>query len=214
MRDDQTGTFWQQISGRAISGPLAGTQLELVYSDELTFALWRSEVAGRGTVLKPVARYAHDYETRDWDVRMAKVRTVLDFPNSGLKSRDLILGINAFGASRAYPVQRILAAKLVEDRLGGEPILLVLGPDNKSIRVFQAGLHSGHQAPDYYRKTGPDTQLTNGPLFMDSDGSEWNFSGCAVSGKSKGSCLTPLPAVKDYWFDWRNYHPATTIFRR
>ncbi len=38
MRDDQTGTFWQQISGRAISGPLAGLQLEPVYSDEVTFA--------------------------------------------------------------------------------------------------------------------------------------------------------------------------------
>jgi hypothetical protein len=43
MRDEETGTFWQQISGRAISGPLNGSQLEPVHSDELTFALWRSE---------------------------------------------------------------------------------------------------------------------------------------------------------------------------
>ena len=43
MRDEQTGSFWQQITGRAISGPLAGTSLRLVPSDELTFALWKSE---------------------------------------------------------------------------------------------------------------------------------------------------------------------------
>jgi hypothetical protein len=22
----------------------------------------------------------------------------------------------------------------------------------------------------------------------------------------------PLPAMKDYWFDWRTYHPRTTVY--
>jgi hypothetical protein len=198
MRDEETGTFWQQISGRAISGPLAGSQLEPVHSDELTFALWHSE-APQGKVLKPVPKFASEYETKDWDVRMAKERTVLDFPNSGLRSRDLVFGIEAFGASRAYPVERIFAAKVIEDRLGGEPILIVAGQDGKSIRVFQA-------KAEFYRA---------GDVLMDAEtGSDWNFSGCAVRGKLAGKCLPPVNALKDYWFDWRNYHPDTTIFKR
>lgn len=220
MRDDQTGTFWQQISGRAVSGPLAGSELEFVPSDELTFALWRAEASG-GTVLKPVERYAYLYAGKDWDIQMRQARTVLDFPNTGLKSRDLILGVDAFGVSRAYPVERILSAKLIEDRLGSEPVIVVLGPDNKSIRVFQARLHAGEPAPDYYRENGSveahdqNSSLANQPLYMDSaTGSEWSFSGCAVNGKLKGKCLEPLSAIKDYWFDWRNYHAETTIFRR
>ena len=40
-------------------------------------------------------------------------------------------------------------------------------------------------------------------------GSEWNFQGCAISGKAKGACLEPVPMLKDYWFDWRNYNPKT-----
>ena len=139
MRDDQTGTFWQQVSGLAISGPLTGSRLEPVHSDELTFALWRGE-APDGTVLKPLAKDAGDYETKDWEVHIGRARTVLNFPNSGLPSREIVFGVDAFGASRAYPVARILAAKLVEDRLGSEPILLVVGPDAKSIRAFQARL--------------------------------------------------------------------------
>jgi hypothetical protein len=222
MRDDQTGTFWQQISGRAISGPLAGLQLDPVYSDELTFALWRAEAPG-GTVLKPLPKDAGDYEIKDWDIRMAKARTVLNFPHSGLQSRDLVLGVDAFGQSRAYLVTRILSAKVVEDRLGGQPILLVAGSDSKSIRVFEARLPGERTAPEYYGMN--NTVAKNGralsaaaaslPLFMDSEtGSEWNFSGCAVSGKRSGSCLPSVYALRDYWFDWRNYHPATTIFRR
>ncbi len=134
---------------------------------------------------------------------------MLDFPNSGLKSRDLVLGVAAFGASRAYPVTRIFTAKLIEDRLGGEPILILVGPDKKSIRVFQARLPGQATAPDYYARTD------GAGLFMDSEtGSEWNFGGCAVSGKRVGACLSPVYSLKDYWFDWRNYHPGTTIFHR
>ncbi len=48
---------------------------------------------------------------------------------------------------------------------------------------------------------------------MDSvSGSEWNFQGCAVAGSEKGKCLARVDAIKDYWFDWRNYNPDTTVF--
>ena len=43
MRDEETGTYWQQINGAAVSGPLAGRVLKLIPSDELTFALWKTE---------------------------------------------------------------------------------------------------------------------------------------------------------------------------
>ncbi len=220
MRDDQTGTFWQQISGHAISGPLTGWQLEFVQTDELTFALWRSE-AREGTVLKPLAQYQGNYASKDWEVKMAKARTVVDFPNTSLASRDIVLGVNAFGNTRAYPLQRILSEKLIEDRLGEEPIIVVVGPDEKSVRVFRARLPNGKEAPDYYRKDAEAAAahalkavLPNQSLFMDSStGSEWSFAGCAVDGKLKGWCLQPISAIKDYWFNWRNYHPDTTIFR-
>ncbi len=201
--------YWQQISGRAIAGPLAGSQLELVYSDELTFGLWRRE-APDGTVLKPVARYAGEYEAKDWETRMAKVPTVLDFPRTELSSRDLILGINGGRQSRAYPVTRILSEKLIEDRLDGHAILVVTGPDDESIRVFTVNEPVAAEAGEFYRQID-----ASGALLTDSGtGSGWDFSGCAISGKLAGTCLTRHPAVKDYWFDWRNYHPDTSVFRR
>ena len=43
MRDEETGTWWQQISGKAIFGKLKGATLELVVSDELSFGLWKQE---------------------------------------------------------------------------------------------------------------------------------------------------------------------------
>lgn len=43
--------------------------------------------------------------------------------------------------------------------------------------------------------------------------SQWNFQGCAISGPAQGQCLDRLPALKDYWFDWRNYHRETTVYK-
>jgi hypothetical protein len=212
MRDDQTGTYWQQISGLAISGPLKGTQLALVLSDELTFATWKSENP-EGTVLNDVPEFVTGYAKKDWDVRMKRTPTVIDFPEHSLKARDLMLGIQANGASRAFLLDRVLKEKLVKDRVGSEPVVLVVGPDDQSVRVFCARIPEVPGITEFYRVTGTQPGDPAGALFMDdTTGSHWNFQGCAIAGKAKGTCLQQLPAVKDYWFDWRNYNPKTTVY--
>ena len=136
MRDEETGTYWQQISGLAISGPLKGRQLTLVPSDELNFATWRSEQP-EGTVLNDLPKYVSEYAKQDWDVRMKRVSTVMQFAEHGMKARDLMLGIQAFGASRAFLYDSVLKEKLVKDHVGSEPVVLVVAEDNQSVRVFR-----------------------------------------------------------------------------
>ena len=62
MRDQETGTYWQQINGAAVSGPLAGRVLKLIPSDELTLAFWKNEQP-HGTVFKDVSAYASKYSS-------------------------------------------------------------------------------------------------------------------------------------------------------
>jgi hypothetical protein len=208
MRDEETGTYWQQISGDAIAGPLAGRHLTLVLSDELNFATWRTEQP-QGAVLQDVPAYASGYARKDWDVRMRRAPVVIDFPGQGRKARDLMLGIESAGASRAFLYDRVIPEKLVKDHIGSEPLLLVVGPDNTSVRAFRDRIPGVDGAPDFYRVTD---QQSPGLLMDAATGSRWNFQGCAVSGKSAGKCLEQIPMLKDYWFDWRNYHPQTTVW--
>ena len=204
MRDEETGTYWQQISGKAIAGPMSGRQLKSIHSDELTFGEWKSEEP-QGTVLQDLRKYAGEYAPVDWDVRMKRAATVIDFHEHGLKARDLMLGIQAFGASRAFPYEQVVREKLVKDNVGGEPVLLVVGPDGQSVRAFRDRIPGVAGAPDFYRKP-------EGGLMDAATGSEWNFQGCGVSGKAKGLCLEPVEVLRDYWFDWRKYNPQTTIY--
>jgi hypothetical protein len=210
MRDEETGTFWQQVSGKAISGPLRGQQLKLVLSDELSFSTWNAEEP-EGTVLRSMSQYAADYETKDWDVRMARTASVIQFREKGMQPRDLILGIQTPDASRAFIYTQVIREKLVKSRVGAEPVLLVTGPDDQSVRAFRDRIPRTDAEPDFYRIPGnkPGVLMIDAPT-----GSEWNFQGCAVSGKAKGVCLERIPMVKDYWFDWRNNNPQTTIWRQ
>ena len=226
MRDDQTGSYWQQITGAAVSGPLRGRRLTLVPSDELSFGLWAAEEPN-GTVLKNVNKYAADYAKKDWEVTILKEPTVLSFadPARSLKPRSLMLGIRAFGASRAFPYDTVVKEKLVMDRVGSESLVLLVGPDGQSVRVFHDRIPGVDQPSAFYR-TLDDAQshpadpawlkqAAAAPLMMDeATASRWNFEGCAVSGKVAGSCLEPVDVIKDFWFDWRNYNPDTTVYAR
>jgi hypothetical protein len=214
MRDEQSGTIWQQTTGLAIFGPLKGTQLEQLHSDELTFALWRGEQP-TGLVLRPNAEFASEYESKQWEQHIAKYRSVIDTSRTGIAPRELMIGVSTSGTSKAYPLQLVLAEKLIQDRIGPDRVLLLVGPDNISIRAFrtQAGGANTQNSSTFIRQGEGGAQSSERLLIDTETGSAWNFQGCAVAGKLTGQCLEPLDATKDYWFDWLNYHPSTAVYR-
>jgi hypothetical protein len=206
MRDKETGSWWQQITGKAIYGPMKGASLDLVLSDELTFDEWRSEFAA-GKVLAPIAKFKKEYDP-NWEPDVAKLPVVISFPGTELKSRDVVIGLTIGDTARAYPWDNFAKQSPVVDRVNGTPLLLVLGPDGKSFRVFVARI--GGQDAEFFLQSNTDP--TQWSLLDTTTNSQWNFQGCAVSGAVQGKCLDRVPALKDYWFDWRNYHHDTSVY--
>jgi hypothetical protein len=184
MRDAQTGTYWQQVSGIAISGPLRGKP--------------------EGTVLNDVAGFVSEYAKKDWDRRMKKQPTVIRHTRAGMAQREIVLGLQEGGATCAFVYDAVLKAKLVQDNVGTQRVLLVVSADNASVRAFRIP-----SSQDFYRL--PEGSV----LLIDAQtGSKWNFQGCAVEGPSKGQCLQRANMHKDFWFDWREYHAETTVFNK
>src|SRR6185436_7318699 len=75
MRDEATGSWWQQVSGESIQGPWRGRHLDAQAWDELTFEEFRQEHP-RGLVLQGEADLAGDYAEEDWEDRMQDAPTV------------------------------------------------------------------------------------------------------------------------------------------
>ena len=205
MRDRETGSWWQQVTGLAISGPLSGATLELSPYDELTFGLWKSE-SPHGLVLAPVAGREKDYDN-DWEKEVAKYPVPVSFPGQGLKDRDVILGIEMGGQARAFPLQTVLKHSPVEDKIAGAPVVLVAWQDGTSVRAFRPQWNGAEI--ELYR----DSQSVEWRL-IDSQGNAWNFEGCAVTGPASGQCLERINFLKDFWFDWKIYHPQSTAYSR
>jgi Protein of unknown function (DUF3179) len=118
-----------------------------------------------------------------------------------------MIGVTVAGQSKAYPIEAILAAKLIQDRIEGSPVVVVVGPDGASIRAFETGMEEDGTRLTFAGGEG-ETAMRDAQT-----GSAWNFQGCAVEGKLAGQCLKEIDAHKDYWFDWMNHHPRSAVFK-
>ncbi len=206
MRDEETGTFWQQVSGEAIFGPLKGEKLRPVVHDEVTFGLWKQEQQN-GRVLKPDSSLpATKYAPANWEERMAKVPVATQSLDKTIEPRTLVVGVSLGNASKAYPLDVLAKQSPVVDEIGGAPIVLMVARDGKSVRAFESVVDG--RTLEILQKTD-----SSDLLFVDTQtGSEWDFSGKAIRGQMSGRQLRQISVLKDYWFDWKNYHPATTIY--
>src|SRR5204863_7102277 len=134
-----------------------------------------------GRVLRPDPRHQDDYESRNWERRMKRVRTVTPVSaGDPLRPRSVVIGVTIDGQSKAYPFATVRAHTVVLDTLGRVPIAIVVAEDHSSVRVFDRRLDG--RALELLAE--PDTE----PLrLLDAEtGTEWDFSGTARSGPLAG----------------------------
>ncbi len=206
MRDEETGSWWQQVSGEAIQGKLKGAKLENVAMDELTFAVWKRENPN-GRVLRPDAKIlaANKYESADWENEVGKMPVRIgDKLDKTLEPRALIVGVSINNRTKAYPFSALEKQSPILDSVGGTEIVILLGADRKSVRAFERKVDG--KTLEFFVK--PDSSE-----IVDAEtGSVWDFSGKAMSGELAGKQLRPIQVLKDYWFDWKNYNPETQLY--
>jgi hypothetical protein len=208
MRDKETGSWWQQVTGEAIQGPLKGQRLRPVFHDELTFGLWKQEKP-QGRVLRPDEQIAQagKYAPANWEERMAKVPVTTSVAlDKSLEPRTLVVGLAVNGVAKAYPFEAVVKQSLILDELDTIPIFLVMGTDKKSVRSFERVVDG--RTLEFFVKPNAGALV----LVDAETGSEWNFTGRAISGPLSGKQLKKVAVLNDYWFDWHAYHPKTAVY--
>jgi hypothetical protein len=208
MRDEETGSWWQQVTGEAIQGPLKGQMLRPVFHDELTFGLWKQEKP-EGRVLRPDAQIAQagKYAPANWEERMTKVPVATSVAISKtLEPRTLVVGLTINGVSKAYPFDAVVKQSLILDDVGRVPIFIAVGDDKRSVRVFESRVDG--RKLEFFVK--PNTALLT--LVDAETGSEWDFTGKGTKGLLNGRQLQKVAILNDYWFDWMTYNPKTQVY--
>ena len=207
MQDEETGSWWQQITGEAIYGSSKGQRLKLVPHDELSFSLWQKEHPD-GRVLIPDDSKPWKQFSEDWEEHTAKMPVLAALnPDTRLSARTQIVGIKIGPIAKAYPLSTIQEQNPVLDYVADTPVIIVVAEDKKSVRAFERRM-DGREL-EFFAK--PDSQVLR--LVDAQTGSDWDFTGKAISGQYAGRKLKQIDLLNDYWFDWKAYNPDTVIYR-
>jgi len=205
MVDRNTGSYWWQVPGQAIVGPLTGTQLTTLPSRVATWSDW-VENNPSTLVLSRDTGFGIDY-SRD---PFASIDEFLDsgqfaFPvgddarDPRLPASALVVGVSLIGTTHAYPVEG--AEEPINDVVAGHPIVVFPGTSGASV-------YSATVDGDIL-----EFELRDGDFVDAATGSVWSADGEAVSGTLAGTSLERVPSRTTFWFAMVGAFPDLTLVR-
>jgi len=106
-------------------------------------------------------------------------------------------------ASKAYDWNQLVKTTVINDSLGGLPIMLTLENDTASFHVYNRVVNG----TSLIFKSTSNNELTD-----NSTHSTWNMDGLCINGTLKGKQLSTVQAYQEFWHSWRNFHPNTTRY--
>jgi hypothetical protein len=123
----------------------------------------------------------------------------------------IVVGVEINGEARAYPIPVLNWHELVNDTLGGQPILVSYCPLCGTALVFNRSMDGRTHS------FGVSGLLYRSDLLLYDQATEslWSqISSRAVSGPRAGSRLRVLRSQLTRWGEWRARHPGTTVLSR
>lgn len=209
MYDHQTNTLWSQLLGQSLRGAFRRRYLELLPSVLAPWGEWQkmypntrilsAEKMGQNpnAIFDPYAGYYTSAFPGITGVEQADTR---------LKPKDLIIGIQAGKYVRAYSLETLRRASLINDQLGATPLLLVYDADLGTALVYQREL-DGQQLSFKW-----DAQTNY--LQDEQTASLWNpQTASAIKGPLTGKQLSRLISPLVFWFAWADIHPDTELYQ-
>lgn len=210
FKDRQTGSRWQQSTLEAISGPLKGTHLKL-YPFLLTrWSEWH-RLHPDTLVLKPLPGYAERLATMNKIVDQGVLGMAGPAPRGAfsrdtrLHPRETIIGLDAGGESKAYPMSVLQRMRVVNDTVGGVPVLIVHQPASDTTTAFVA--EADGRRLEFRAADSEASRLTDLETH-----STWNAYGECIKGRMKGTRLKRLILEPEFWFAWSEFHPKTLLY--
>jgi hypothetical protein len=215
LYDAETESLWSQLLATAIRGPHTGTELAVRPSTLTTWRAWREAHPDTDVLLPPPRSGTVVGEVRfnyDIDIYGRRRRVQERFPDYGplgdldwsdtrLRRRTVVLGVATEGGTRAYPRDRVRNDWPVNDTVGYLPVVVATGADDTPVAYER-------------RIGGTRLRFTRDGDSLRAGGSRWDvLTGAAVDGPYDGTELRRAPGDGPlYWAAWLQFHPETTVW--
>jgi hypothetical protein len=204
MYDRQTESYWSQLLGEAVAGPMVGTKLEFLPSWMMTWEEWKTLHPDTVALDKGGRRGGRDSYDGYYASGQAGVigRT---FADDRLYAKEFVVGVELEDSTIAYPFSA----------LNEEPVINDLVAENELLVVFD--VHQGTGLVFDRRVDGRLLTFDQGGEEMtvrdQETGTIWDaFSGEALEGPLAGEQLDRVKSTIVFWFGWVDFHPDTLIY--
>ncbi len=220
MYDRQTESWWQQFTGRAIVGELAGSVLRQIPSAIVAFAELRSTYPA-ARVLSRETGYRRPYGRnpyRGYDRIEDRPFLFFDPLDPRLPPMERVLAVTAGERSRLYPFRQLAATPVINDQVGDLAVVVVSREGTLSV-LDTALIREARTVPAavaYRRALAGRTltfELRDGAIVDRETGSRWSLLGVALAGPLAGQRLEPAPGGVHFAFAWLAFNPAAEIYR-
>ena len=125
---------------------------------------------------------------------------------------DLIVGyVDDDGGAWAYPVRILNSREIVNDELGGQPLVITYCPLCGSGVVFSRELDG-----ELITLSNTSALFENDMVMVDRETGSywWQVAGEAIVGPLTGSFMETLPAQTTSWESWVSQYPDTAVMAR
>lgn len=216
MWDNESTSLWQQVTGEGIVGRFAGTELEVVTSAIVSFGDFVERFPDGSSLVGPGSA-RNGYGINPYAGYSSSPGPIGGFfsgePDPRRDALERVVGVAAGGVNAAYPFAELEEVAVVNDDVGGVPVVVFWGGntvdalDQGSItdsRVVGTGIA--------FDRTVDGQELTfssdGDDLFVDAEtGTTWTLLGVAVDGPLAGSTLELVDHRNEFWFAWARFFP-------
>ncbi|MDT8392907.1 MAG: DUF3179 domain-containing protein [Bacteroidales bacterium] len=220
MWDRQTQSWWQQLTGEALVGKLAGARLNLVSSMLISLEEF-FETYPEGKILSTETGHFSEYGSNPYTgydaLTNEQPRLFKGEVDPRLPAMERVIDIQIESEYKIYPLSSFEKTDVINDQFKDTPV--VLFHTSKTVSVVDKKNIAESKQVGSVTVFSP---LVEGELlhfekrengFRDMQtGSEWNIAGKCISGIHKGKSLTPIPHGNHFAFAWLAFHPESDIF--
>jgi hypothetical protein len=203
MYDRQTDSLWAQLLGEAVEGPMKGTKLEFIPAVHTTWTDWKARHPDTLALVKGYSGAYSGYRDYFGSDRAGVLGEFVD--DDRLYIKEFVIGVEQGGEAVAYPFGVLNEQPLVNDQVGGVPVLV----------VFDANTGAGVV---YNRRVGDGRVLSfehiEELILVDAEtGTTWDgMSGLALEGPLAGARLRSVKSTASFWFGWKDWYPETRVY--
>ncbi len=221
MWDDATTSLWQQVSGVGIVGTHAGKALTIIASRTMSLGAFGDAHPG-GRALSQEQEFGSTYLVNPYlaySSRDAPFGYFTDEPDPRRPALERVVGVEAGGEVAGYPFGDLAEVRLVNDEIGGVPIVVMWGDDD-AVDNLDASDPTNSEAVGSgvaYLATVGGRTLTFVPgedgTFIDGETeSTWSFDGRAIAGPLEGEQLEVAVHRNEFFFAWAAFFPDGRLF--